>query len=78
MPQRLGGQPVTRRSPREIERRLGDMDGGEEYPTAYLVRILSYDWVSVDEERHLYRAENDGQVYRWDRAIVKKIQEMVE
>lgn len=69
---------MTRHSPREIESRLGDLDGGEKHPTAYLVRILSYEWETIDEDRSLYRCKDDGQVYRWDRATVEKIQEMVQ
>lgn len=56
---------MTRRSKRELQRAVGELTG-DEYPVAHLIRMLSYDWEAVDPSRNLYRAENDGRVYRWD------------
>ena len=56
---------MTRKSRREIERELDDIEEGSsgEYPTVDLALLLSYDWEAVDKERNLKRRQDTGEVY---------------
>ena len=59
---------MTRKSKREIEEQLADLEDGPpgEYPELdNLALFLSQDWEEVDEEHNLVRRQDNGEVYHF-------------
>lgn len=58
---------MTRKSPREIERKLEDLETppAGKYPLVDdLSVMLGYEWETVDEDENLYRRKDTGSIYR--------------
>lgn len=57
---------MTRKSKREIERGLDEIDPNpyDEYPQLdTLAELLSYDWEKVEGEEYLYRRADNNQIH---------------
>jgi len=59
---------MTRKSKREIQQALDDMEAGPpgDYPQLdSLALLLSYDWEIIDDENNLWERQDTGQVYHF-------------
>ena len=59
---------MTRKSKREIEEQLSELENGPpgEYPQLdTLAEFLGYEWEEVDEEQNLVRRQDNGEVYHF-------------
>lgn len=57
---------MTRKSKREIEQKLDELDPdpADEYPVLdTLAELLGYDWETVEEGEQLVRRKETGQIY---------------
>lgn len=64
---------MTRKSKREIERRLDDVDDGSPVPTLSIAQFLSGDWTPVPDEPLLYRDPATGALRQLPPAIARAV-----
>lgn len=71
---------MTRKSKREIENELAELENGPpgEYPQLDTVaEFLGYDWEDVDADRNLVRRMDNGEVYHCPQAFREKLREVL-
>ena len=71
---------MTRKSKREIENELADLEDGPpgDYPELdNLAEFLGYEWEDVDEEHNLVRRQDNGEVYHFPQEFRDVLLEML-
>jgi hypothetical protein len=67
---------MTRKSKREIEQKVEELDGVrvDGYPKLdNLAMILGFDWKQVDGEKNLYERQDTGEVYHAPPEVIQAI-----
>ena len=70
---------MTRKTKRDIERKLDEMDAnpGQEYPKLdTLAELLGYDWEDVESEDEFWRRKETGQIYYFPQEIQEGFEEI--
>lgn len=68
---------MTRKSKREIARKLEDIEDGPpgEYPKLdTIVLLLKHDWEIVDEENSLWERQDTGEIYHHPQEMQDKLE----